>query len=263
MLRVFESGHAEEILIARVTRRGQRGLSFAEAVAETGWRKDEIEKLVTTAVGNKVFIKFQDRLFAISAFNSAHGSMQVAVSEFHKKDPLRPGMSKSELENEMALAFGIAPELFEAALSSLVQQKRIEIVGDLIRLPGRGAVMQDEEAESKKKIEQAFAGAGLKVPALAHVLSGLAIDKVRAQKIVTLLLREKVLVKISDDLVFHRTALDELRRLIAAQKAIAPKMDVAEFKDLIGVTRKYAIPLLEYLDRERVTRRVGDVREIL
>jgi selenocysteine-specific elongation factor len=95
------------------------------------------------------------------------------------------------------------------------------------------------------------------------VLAGLKVDKVRAQKIVTLLLRDKVLVKVSDELVFHRTALEELRRQMAAFKVKAAKIDVAKFKELTGVTRKYAIPLLEYLDRERVTRRVGDAREIL
>jgi selenocysteine-specific elongation factor len=123
--------------------------------------------------------------------------------------------------------------------------------------------MKDDEAESKKKIEGAFLSAGLKVPALHEVLAGLKVDKDRAQKIVTLLLREKVLVKISDSLVFHRSALEELRRLIIVQKAKSPKIDVARFKELAGVSRKYAIPLLEYLDRERVTRRVGDAREIL
>jgi selenocysteine-specific elongation factor len=77
------------------------------------------------------------------------------------------------------------------------------------------------------------------------------------------LLRDKVLAKISEELVFHRSALEELRGLIAAQKKKSPKMDVAMFKELTGVSRKYAIPLLEYLDRERVTKRVGDAREIL
>lgn len=124
-------------------------------------------------------------------------------------------------------------------------------------------VLKDEEAASKKKIEEAFAISGLKVPALNEVLAALKIDKVRATKLVTLLLREKTLVKISDELVFHQTALAELRRLIAAQKAKSPRIDVAGFKTLTGVSRKYAIPLLEYLDRERVTRRIGDTREIL
>ena len=148
-------------------------------------------------------------------------------------------------------------------LIALVQEKKLELSGELVRLAGRGVVMKDEEAESKKTIESAFATAGLKVPYLKDVLAGLPVDKARAQKIVTLLMRDKVLIKVSEDLVFHREALDGLRKLMAEQKKKTPKIDVGAFKDLIGVTRKYAIPLLEYLDRERVTRRVGDEREIL
>jgi len=101
------------------------------------------------------------------------------------------------------------------------------------------------------------------VEALKDVLAGLKVDKARAQKIVTLLLRDKVLVKISEDLVFHRDALLALRQRMSSEKTKSPKIDVARFKDMTGVTRKYAIPLLEYLDREHVTRRVGDERVIL
>jgi selenocysteine-specific elongation factor len=154
-------------------------------------------------------------------------------------------------------------EVFTACLDFLAREKKIETAGDLLRLPGRGVVMKDDEAESKKQIEGAFASAGLKVPALHEVIAGLKVDKSRAQKIVTLLLRDKILIKISDELVFHRSALEELRRLVMAQKSKSPKMDVAKFKELTGVSRKYAIPLLEYLDREHVTKRIGDTREIL
>jgi selenocysteine-specific elongation factor len=91
----------------------------------------------------------------------------------------------------------------------------------------------------------------------------LKIDKARAQKIVTLLMREKILIKISDELVFHQAALVQLRKNLMEQKSRSPRIDVAEFKVLTGVSRKYAIPLLEYLDRERVTKRVGDARVIL
>jgi selenocysteine-specific elongation factor len=98
---------------------------------------------------------------------------------------------------------------------------------------------------------------------LKEVLAALKIDRTRAQKIVTLLLRERVLIKISDDLVFHQTSLAELRRKLAAEKSRSPNLDVGRFKDLTGVSRKYAIPLLEYLDRERVTKRIGNERVIL
>jgi len=148
-------------------------------------------------------------------------------------------------------------------MEPLTREKKLELAGELVRLAGRGVVMKDEEAESKKLIEAAFAKAGLAVPSLNEVLAGLKVDKVRAQKIVTLLLRDKILVKLSDTLVFHHTALNDLRQRMAAQKAKSPTIDVGKFKDLTGVSRKYAIPLLEYLDRERVTKRVGDARIIL
>src|SRR5205807_98176 len=150
----------------------------------------------------------------------------------------------------------VSDEIFSTAIDELVREKKVGSAGELVQLAGRGVVMKDDEAESKKTIEQAFASSGLKVPSLKEVLAGLKVDKVRAQKIVTLLLREKALVKIADDLVFHQSALIDLRQKITALKSTSPKIDVGRFKELTGVSRKYAIPLLEYLDHERVTRRV-------
>ncbi|HMK21530.1 MAG TPA: SelB C-terminal domain-containing protein, partial [Terriglobales bacterium] len=181
------------------------------------------------------------------------------VEGFHKQNPLVPGMGKEELRESVHAS----PEILTAAVDLLVRETKLELAGDFVRLPGRGITLKDEEAESKKTIEQAFFSAGLQVPALYNVLAGLSLDKARAQKIVTLLLRDKVLIKISDELVFHHSALAQLRAQLAAYKAKSPKIDVGKFKELTGVSRKYAIPLLEYLDRERVTRRVGDERVIL
>jgi selenocysteine-specific elongation factor len=182
-----------------------------------------------------------------------------ALDEFHRRNPLVGGINKGELRAQA----GASEVVFQAILQQLVQERKLAVSGDLVSLAGRGVVMKDEEAESKKKIEDAFAAAALKVPALNEVLAGLKIDKVRAQKIVTLLLRDKVLTKVSDELVFHRSALEDLRKRVSAHKAKSATIDVATFKELTGVSRKYAIPLLEYLDRERVTKRVGDARQIL
>jgi len=185
--------------------------------------------------------------------------MTSTVAGFHQENPLVAGIGKEQLR-ERVEASG---EVFAAAMEILVREKKLAADGEIVHLPGRGVVMKDEETESKKIIESAIASAGLKVPALKDVLAGLKVDKARAQKIVTLLLRDKVLVKISEDLVFHRDALVDLRKRMTSEKARSPKIDVARFKDLAGVSRKYAIPLLEYLDREHVTRRVGDERVIL
>jgi selenocysteine-specific elongation factor len=263
MMEAFGSGRGGAILTGRVTRRGMRGLTLAEAVAETGRRRAEIVETAGALIEDRLLVRFQDRLFAQHEFELAQAGVLETVSGFHKANPLSAGMSKGEIQDELQRALEMAPELFAAAVESLARAKKLELVHELVRLPGRGVVMKDEEAESKKTIEEAFAGAGLKVPALQEVIAGLKIDKGRAQKIVTLLLRDRVLVKISEELVFHRGALEQLRRELAGYKTKSAKIDVAKFKELTGVSRKYAIPLLEYLDRERVTRRVGDVREIL
>jgi selenocysteine-specific elongation factor len=247
------------VLAARVARRATRGLSLADAVAETGWWPPRRVEEAARALPPATLSRLGDVFVSQSAFGKAEQEALAAVEAFHRANPLVPGIRKGELAEKLALGENV----LEAVLAALVREQRLEVSAEQVRMAGRGVAMKDEEAESKRIIEQAFAGAGLKVPALKDVLAGLKVDRARAQKIVTLLLRDRVLVKLSDDLVFHREALDALRRTMAAEKAKSPKMDVARFKDVTGVSRKYAIPLLEWLDRERVTRRVGDVREIL
>jgi len=198
-------------------------------------------------------------MLATGALEKVCGELSALVGSFHNKNPLQTGINREQLRDTVR----VQPELFDGIIASLLREKKLEADGELLRLPGRGVVLRDEEAESKARIEQAFAEAGLKVPLLKDVLASLPVDKVRAQKIVTLLLRDRMLVKLSDDLVFHRDALEALRRQVVANKSRTPKLSVPQFKDLFDVSRKYAIPLLEYLDRERVTRRVGDDRIIL
>jgi selenocysteine-specific elongation factor len=254
-LKIMRDGSPEQVLAARVTRKGALGLRQDGIPGEMNVRREDATKLATKAG----LVWCDSVLVAPAAFAEAKIDALQALKKFHDGNPLVAGMSKEELRDRVNLG----PEVFYSVLGKLEEEKKLEGAGELVHLPGRGVVMKDEEAESKKIIELAFASAGLKVPSLKEVLAGLKVDRVRAQKLVTLLLRDKVLIKISEELVFHQSALMDLRQKIAALKASAPKIEVARLKDMTGVSRKYAIPLLEYLDRERVTRRVGDERVIL
>jgi selenocysteine-specific elongation factor len=263
-LKTLDGGGEETAIRARVARRGQEGQTLAQLTAETGKPGATLVRLLAEPVQQKRVLRIGERYVHEPAVEGLKLFILGTVGDFHKENPLVPGIGREELREIVR-----APaEIFAAAVDLLVREKKLELSGDLVHLPGRGVVMKDEEAESKKIIEQAFAAAGLQVPALYNVLAGLKLDKARAQKIVTLLLRDKVLVKVSEELVFHQSALAELRKQLAAYKTKATvagvaKIDVGKFKELTGVSRKYAIPLLEYLDRERVTRRVGDERVIL
>jgi selenocysteine-specific elongation factor len=258
-LKTLAGGDAGATVRARIARRHHEGVSMSRLVAETGWAKNVIESHLAQALRTGGVVQAGELFLDSPVLEALKSRIVGAAGEFHGKNPLVGGISKEELRAQV----DARPEVFETAAALLVRDKKLELIGDLVRLPGHGVEMKDEEAESKKTIEDAFASAGLKVPALHEVIAGLKVDKARAQKIVTLLLRDRVLIKVSDELVFHRSALEELRRQMMAYKVKSAKIDVAKFKELTGVTRKYAIPLLEYLDRERVTRRVGDERVIL
>jgi len=256
-LNILKTGSQIDVLRARVNNRGTRGINIADAVAQTAWTPPEIRSIASQI---PEILPIDDLLIGALALDGIRDAMLSTLDAFHKKNPLVAGMGKEELREHLPTH---PPQVFERLLEEASKAKQIELAGDLIRLPGRGVVLKDEEAQSKRIIESAFSSAGLKVPSLKDVLASLKIDKARAQKIVTLLLRDKTLVKISEDLVFHSTALENLKNSIAQEKKKSSKMDVARFKDITGVTRKYAIPLLEYLDREHITRRVGEERLIV
>ena len=258
-LQTLAGGNPEAILQARIARRQQEGISLSRLVGETGWARSVVESLLSGPVKQGRVVRIADLFLESSGVDGLKRLIISCAGNFHTKNPLVKGIGKEELRVHTKTS----PEVFDAVVAGLAHENKIEVVADVVQLPGLGVVMKDEEAAAKKNIEEAFGQAGLKVPALPEVIAGLKVDKVRAQKIVTLLLRDKILIKVSEELVFHRSALAELRRQVAAYRVKSSKIDVAHFKELAGVSRKYAIPLLEYLDRERVTRRVGDAREIL
>jgi selenocysteine-specific elongation factor len=258
-LHLMNTGDAETILVARLRRRDAAGLSISDLVAETGWRKSVIEKTLAQPLRDNKVVRMGERCVLSESVEKLEVSLVGAVTAFQKTYPLASGIGKEVLREE----FGVLPEVFTYILERMARAGRLTLSGEVVHLPGQGVVLKDEEAASKRVIEEAFAEAGFKVPALGEVLARLKIDEMRARKLVTLLLRDKILVKVTDELVFHRDALYELRALMQARKAKAPTIDVGAFKDMTGVSRKYAIPLLEYMDRERITRRVGNERVIL
>lgn len=254
-LKIMRDGSPEEILKARAVRRGTGGLRLEDVPGEMNIRLEDARTLAKTAG----LVWADSVLIAPEAYAKAKTDVLEAITTFHDANPLVAGMNKESLRDGVSLG----PEVFLSVLEKLTEEEKLGVAGELVRMAGRGVVMKDDEAEAKAIIELAFSSAGLKVPSLKEVLAGLKVDKMRAQKLVTLLLRDKVLVKVSEELVFHQAALADLRQKVAVLKSSVPKIDVARFKDMTGVSRKYAIPLLEYLDRERVTRRVGDERVIL
>jgi selenocysteine-specific elongation factor len=263
-LETLERGDKVEILGA-MTERAPMGLAFEEIVARTGWLEDEVRDVARRLAASgraKAVAAEPIILVPMKTFEEARQKIAARIEKFHKENPLVPGILREDLRS--GLGRRVRAETFRAALEELVAQKKLELQGELVKRAGSAITLDPEEAKAKEQIEAAFAGSGLQVPAVKEVLSKLPVEAKRAERILQILLREKSLVRVTPELIFHRTALAKLREhLTAYKKTKGERISVPVFKELTGVTRKYAIPLLEYLDRERVTRRAGDERVIL
>lgn len=263
-LEVLGKGKREEILAA-MTERALLGLTFEETQARTGWLEREIrETAQKLGSAGRIKLTSAEPLILVSrkAFDEVSKKISDRVERFHKENPLLPGILREDLR--ASLGKRVRPETFRAALEELAGEKKIDLQGELIKRAGAEISLLPEEARAKEQIERAFSSAGLAVPAVKEVLAKLPVESRRAEKLLQILLREKNLVRVTQELIFHRDALCLLRGQLATyKKTKGERITVPAFKDLAGITRKYAIPLLEYLDRERVTRRAGDERVIL
>jgi len=263
-LETIERGDKTEILAA-MTGRAVLGLTLEEIVARTGWTADEVSlaaKNLLTTGRVKAISADPLVLLAKKTFDEVQQKITSRVEKFHKENPLLPGISREDLRSNLGKR--VRPEAFRAALDDLIAQTKLDVQGEIVKRAGATITLDPEEARAKEQIEKAFAAAGLAVPSVKEVLSKLPVEPKRAEKILQILLRDKVLVRVTPELIFHRDALAQLRdRLSVFKKNKGERISVPIFKELTGITRKYAIPLLEYLDRERVTRRAGDERVIL
>jgi selenocysteine-specific elongation factor len=263
-LETLEISSREEILRAMV-QRNILGMGLQEIVSRTGWLESEVQaatEKLTQVKAVRMVSASPLLLLAEGVFQEVLKNVQTRVEAFHRENPLLPGIPREELRG--AVGRRVRTETFRAAIEELAKQNKVALQGELVKKPGTEVTLTPEELRAKEQIEQAFSKAGLAVPSVKEVLAQLAIENRRAERILQILLREKVLVRVSPELIFHRAALESLPGLLQTyKKSKGERIGVPSFKELTGITRKYAIPLLEYLDRQRLTRRIGDERVIL
>jgi selenocysteine-specific elongation factor len=253
-LRTLAHGTPEE-RVALLVRESIFGLGVPELIAATGLMPQEIERV---AKAESILALTEPRLWLVDRewFRATVARITDLLKAFHKERPLLPGMPKEELRSRQL------PDAPAHLLDAIIARTAgIAAEDEIVRLPSHKVVLKQDEEQASGAIEKAFLDAGLAVPAVAEVLAKSGVEPARARSLLQILLRERRLVKVADDLVFHRSAIEALRERLAPHRG--RRLSVPQFKDLAGISRKYAIPLLEYLDRERVTHREGDERLVL
>jgi len=204
-------------------------------------------------------------LVSTEAFDELKRDVLAEVAAHHKREPLSRGLAKEILRERY---FGHSPpELWRAVLAPLEKQGSVVAEKDIVRLREHTRELSDTDKKLRERLEQVYRDAALEPPTMneAFERSGLNGAIPHGRKILQLLIDSGALVKVHGEMFFHRAALEDLtKKLRDYASAQSNRMiDVPGFKELAGVSRKYAIPLLEYFDRQRVTRREGDRRVIV
>ncbi len=246
---------------------GESGQSLNNLAALTGWTDDALRQALSHGLESGAVRAAGNFIISNVHLAKLTTRMTDALARFHKREPLARGLGRETLREQI---FNYtAPEIFRLTLAEAEGKGTIVSERDVVRLASHTLDLSPADEATQKRIEQLYLKAGLEAPTLEESLAQVASPNVKpdhARKLMRLLVDKGTLVRVGDNLFLHAHALDELRaRLSEYARAHEPErtIDVASFKDLANVSRKYAIPLLEFFDRERTTERHGDRRRIL
>lgn len=245
----------------------EHGLKFNDLQARTGWRSEILQKAITENIEKKAVIEAENVLIARTPFENLKAKTLAEIENFHKKEPLKKGILRETLREKVFAR--IPNEIFKSVLFHLETEKKIVAEKDFVRAAAHNLELSTDEKVLRERLSAIYKNAKLEVPklddALLESIKGTKSDKNHARKIFQLLINSGEIVKITDEFYFARNEVDNLiaKLKIFAQNSTDKLIDVPKFKEIAGISRKYAIPLLEYFDREKITRRAGDKRLIL
>ena len=256
---IAAAADAADVWIERIDRAGVAGRAVADVCAEAGRSAAEVDAALAPLIASGRVVRSGSRLFAGSRWEETGEALLDALRSFHASEPLRRGLDRETLRGRVAPA--MPAEAFRDLLRRLSGEGALTLDRELVSIAGHRIEPTEADAARARRIEEAFRAAGLDPPPVETVVREAGGDP--EMRVVGWLVEEGRLVKLRDGRLFHAPAIQALRGKVREFARTSSTIDVAAFKELAGVTRKNAIPLLELFDEERLTRREGSVRRIL
>jgi selenocysteine-specific elongation factor len=260
-LNILQSGSLPERISVIMERTGFSGINLRGLIFRLGVNTKKIrETLESLFSGKKAIILDSEDTTVISAYfyNQLEELIVKNIATYHKESPLQEGISKEQLKETLGRA--ISTKLFNLALRSLGKKEIIVSDKDNVRLTRHQVQLAGDLDSLRHDIARIYSEAGLTPPSLTDVVNDFKDQKAKAQSIIKLMLKDRDLIKINEEMCFSGEALRKLRDDYKAMLIKDGKATPATFKDLTGLSRKYIIPLMEYFDVNKLTVRVGDHR---
>ncbi|RQD78704.1 selenocysteine-specific translation elongation factor [Desulfonatronospira sp. MSAO_Bac3] len=254
---------AEELIQVQLEIAGSKGLSLAQLVILTDLESKELQKKLQLMGGRQeVFlVDKESRIYvAGEVVKRLEESMLAELQELHRRFPMRQGVSRGELAGKWAR--DIPEKLFFFVLERLVRAEKIVSEQEYYRLPQHKVSLAADQEKLREKITRTYKQAGIQPPTVKKLLEDLGLEMKEAGPVLRLLQDEKELVKINEDFYFSAGAVQELKDKVKDYLEKNEEMGPVEFKEITGLSRKFAIPLMEFMDKEKLTMRVGDKRKL-
>jgi selenocysteine-specific elongation factor len=257
-LKLLERGAPHEVVEEHLLLAGPSGLRAGDLVARTPFGPERLKPLLEQLQkAGRIIAVDRDRFVHARAQADLRGRILQVLDGFHAQNPLRSGISREELRVRAA---GIEERSFGQGLAGLEAEGAVKVERDKVRLASHEVRLSPEQRRVVERVEAEFRSAAAAPPSPEEALARAGVKGAEDHELFQFLIEDRRLVRVRESLFFHAEALREIEAKLVAylreKKEIAP----ADAKDLLGVSRKYAIPLLEYFDGQRLTVRVGDRR---
>jgi selenocysteine-specific elongation factor len=259
-LKALRSGEAGSVLEqyllkhkfdAKTIAQAAKDLALADADA-----KEMLDLLLATSRARKLAFEGKEFLVHEKMVGEARAAVVVTLARFHKDNPLRLGLKRPELRTKAAPGF--SPPLFEMVLASLLSENQVVLEDDRVRLASHQIKLGPALQQEYDRLDKLFREMGFSPPSFEEALAG--VDKKVAQQVRVALLESGRLVDVGESVVLHRDAVALAEQKVRALFAQKPELTASEIRQALGTTRKYIIPLLNYLDSRGITQRKGEVR---
>jgi selenocysteine-specific elongation factor len=256
-LEIFRGDSLDERLALKIRQSGLNGLDAAELI---GWVKEEVPVIkseVSLLVNEGTVILSEGRLIHHSVFDEFEARVLSTLEDFHKKNPLKPGISKEVLKADFK---GIDQKVFESLIRSI---QSIVLEKEMLRLDTFKISLSEDKKLVKDRILKVLEQSAFQPPSKDELAKTVSIKKEEAGELLKIMASENTLIRINDSLYIPSASHSEMMERLHSFFGKKKEMSVAEFRDVLGTSRKYAIPFLEYLDSNKITLRVGEVRKFL
>ncbi|MFZ5449423.1 MAG: selenocysteine-specific translation elongation factor [Thermodesulfobacteriota bacterium] len=261
--KTLEQGAPEDILRLYLAEAGAAGRSRPELTALLPWDPGNLANLLNKLVGQSQVLNYDQenqRYLLTATAQELQQQIQQLLADYHRKFPLKPGLSKEELRRQLPPAMEV--RLFNYLLGDLAQKKRVVAEKDLVRLSTHKITLAQDQEDLSRRLEDSYRRGHLSPPTFKEATEALKIPPDKVKQLLQVLVNQGRLIKVKEDLYFHQAAISELKAALIDFLKKNREITVVQFKDLTQTSRKFTIPLLEYFDTTRTTVRVGEARRL-